>query len=155
MAARLSEFFQRKNSMNDKTFIDTNIFVYAYTDDEKIKHFKAQQIIRDESKFKNSITSTQVLSEFYSAMTKIKIAHETIKKIIDEIISVSIVNAITVQTIEKALFLKEKYAYAWWDSLILSSALESGCAYVCSEDMQHGQAIENLLTIKNPFLAVV
>jgi predicted nucleic acid-binding protein len=113
MAVMDSEFFQKKNSMDEKTFIDTNIFVYAYTDDDKTKHSKAQKLIRDELKSRNTIISTQVLSEFYSAMTKIKIAHETINNIIYEIISASNVSAITVQTIEKALFLKGKYAYSW------------------------------------------
>jgi predicted nucleic acid-binding protein len=141
--------------MDDKTFVDTNIFVYAYTDDDKTKHPKAQKLIRDELKSQNTIISTQVLSEFYSAMTKIKIAHETINNIIYEIISASNVSAITVQTIEKALFLKEKYAYSWWDSLILSSAMESGCRRICSEDMRHGHIIEDSLVIENPFTSVI
>jgi predicted nucleic acid-binding protein len=138
---------------DDKIFIDTNIFVYAYTGDDKTKHSSAQKIIRDRFKSQNTIISTQVLSEFYSAMTKIKIAHMAIRNIIYEIVSASTVSAATVQTIEKALFLKEKYAYSWWDSLILSSALESDCSRVYSEDMQHGQIIENVLLIENPFLA--
>jgi predicted nucleic acid-binding protein len=138
--------------MSDKIFIDTNIFVYAYTDDDKTKHYRARKLIQDEFRFQDIIISTQVLSEFYSAMTKIKIAHDTTRNTMHEIILASTVSAVTVQTIEKALFLKGKYAYSWWDSLILSSALESGCKRVCSEDMQHRQVIEDSLLIENPFL---
>jgi len=50
------------------------------------------------------------------------------------------------------LLIKEKYHYSWWDSLILTSALENNCKIVYSEDMQHGQIIENTLKIVNPFL---
>jgi predicted nucleic acid-binding protein len=139
--------------MNDKTFIDTNIFVYAYTGDDKTKHSTAQKVIRDGFKSQNTIISTQVLSEFYSAMTKIKIDHGSIKNIIYELISTSAVKAITVQTVKKAVFLREKYAYSWWDSLILSSALENGCNRICSEDMRHGHIIEDSLVIENPFIS--
>jgi predicted nucleic acid-binding protein len=38
-----------------------------------------------------------------------------------------------------------------YDSLIIASALEAGCATLFSEDMQHGQAIDSTLTIRNPF----
>jgi predicted nucleic acid-binding protein len=86
-------------------------------------------------------------------MAKHRYPHKKIVDYLGELISISTVSAVTVQTIEKALFLKGKYAYSWWDSLILSSALESGCKRVCSEDMQHGQLIEDMLLIENPFLA--
>jgi len=38
-----------------------------------------------------------------------------------------------------------------YDSLILASAVESRCAILYTEDMQHGQVIEKKLTIVNPF----
>jgi len=36
--------------------------------------------------------------------------------------------------------------------LMLASALKAGCQYLYSEDMQHGQLIENRLHVINPFL---
>ena len=36
---------------------------------------------------------------------------------------------------------------------MLSSALEHNCSIIYSEDMQHGQIIENTLKIVNPFIA--
>jgi predicted nucleic acid-binding protein len=38
-----------------------------------------------------------------------------------------------------------------YDSMIVSSALESGCTVLYSEDMQHGQEIDTQLVISNPF----
>jgi len=60
--------------------------------------------------------------------------------------------SVTRDTSLYALSLKEKYNYSWWDSLVLASALENGCQIVYSEDMQHGQIIENCLKIVNPFV---
>jgi predicted nucleic acid-binding protein len=38
-----------------------------------------------------------------------------------------------------------------WDSLIVASALESQCSILYTEDLQHGQVIDQVLTIVNPF----
>jgi predicted nucleic acid-binding protein len=51
------------------------------------------------------------------------------------------------------LFLR--YRYAWWDCLLLASAIELGCTHFLSEDMQDGHRIslspEQSLTLINPF----
>jgi predicted nucleic acid-binding protein len=95
--------------------------------------------------------STQVLSEFYSGMRKNKKTHPEIKEAMYEVIDSVSVAGMSLHTIESCLFLKEKYCYSWWDSLILASALETDCETVYSEDMQDGQLIEDQLTIRNPF----
>lgn len=54
--------------------------------------------------------------------------------------------------IARALF--DRFSYAWWDCLLLASALELGCSHFLSEDLQDGQRIESAgkaLTIVNPF----
>jgi predicted nucleic acid-binding protein len=51
----------------------------------------------------------------------------------------------------RALDLKERYRFAFYDSLIIAAALEANCTRLYSEDLQHGQRIERL-TIINPFL---
>jgi predicted nucleic acid-binding protein len=58
---------------------------------------------------------------------------------------------IDIDTIQKALTLNDKYGYAYYDCLILASALFNDCANLYSEDMQHNQLIEGKLTITNPF----
>ena len=50
-----------------------------------------------------------------------------------------------------ALRIAKEYRFAWYDSLIIASALENGCALLISEDLQHDQVIEESLTIINPF----
>jgi predicted nucleic acid-binding protein len=44
-----------------------------------------------------------------------------------------------------------RYQFSYWDSLIVASALESGCGVLYSEDLQSQQRIENQLEILNPF----
>ena len=47
--------------------------------------------------------------------------------------------------------LRERYAFSYWDSLIVAAALDAGCDMLFSEDMQHGQNIDGRLMITNPF----
>ena len=51
----------------------------------------------------------------------------------------------------RAVEIRERYSYTFYDSLIIAAALEGGCTRLYSEDLQHGQRIERM-TIVNPFL---
>jgi len=46
---------------------------------------------------------------------------------------------------------QDETGYQWWDSLLLASALLTGCDVFLSEDLQHGRRIGGL-RILNPFL---
>ena len=47
-----------------------------------------------------------------------------------------------IDTVRKANAIKNKYGYSFYDSLIISAALECGCNTLYSEDMQHDQTIK-------------
>jgi len=51
----------------------------------------------------------------------------------------------------KASALREQYAFSFWDSTIVSSALQAGASVLYSEDMQAGLVVENRVRIINPF----
>lgn len=57
----------------------------------------------------------------------------------------------TIFLYERGLEIQERYQYGFYDSLIIAAALEGGCQYLITEDLQHGQKVEQL-TIQNPFL---
>jgi predicted nucleic acid-binding protein len=135
----------------EKIFIDSNIVIYAYEEDDLKKHEIANSLVRNKFGANDIHISAQVLNEVYSTLSKHKVAHDSIAKYIFELQGILQVSPITTATINDSLLLKEKYRYSWWDSLILASALESDCATVYSEDMQDGQLIEDRLTIRNPF----
>jgi predicted nucleic acid-binding protein len=136
--------------MNASIFVDTNIFVYAYNDNDE-KHEIAKTLLQQKLADKEVFISPQILSEFYVTMKRYKHEDVVIRRDISEIVQTATVTPLALSTIEHCFALKEKYAYSWWDSLVLASALESECGEVCSEDMQDGQVIEGSLTISNPF----
>ena len=142
--------------MKDRTFIDTNIFVYAFLSnkenrEEYDKHLKAKVLLE---KFKCSdlvFISTQVCNEYYSALLKNKIVDDDIQNSINRLINTVQVVAISKETFIQCFEIRNRYGYSYWDSLILSSTLENHCTIVYSEDMQSGQIIQNTLCIVNPF----
>ncbi|GBU25017.1 hypothetical protein R83H12_01656 [Fibrobacteria bacterium R8-3-H12] len=140
------------NYMSDKVFIDTNILVYAYNSDDLDKQKIAVKLLEEDLADDEVCISAQVLNEFYAVLSRHKIGHFEIKQYVDEIIGSVQISPINVLTSQKALVMKEKYGYSWWDSLVLASALENDCQVVYSEDMQHSQTIENTLRIVNPFV---
>jgi len=100
------------------------------------------------------IVSTQVLSELSNTLSrKFNLSYRQISEVITEIQNACVVIPVLPETIIQALNLAEKYQYAYYDSLILASALSTGCIILFTEDLQHKQTIESKLTICNPFLA--
>lgn len=135
--------------MKDKVFIDTNIWIYLYTND-KNAHF-AKKII--ESNFQNIIISTQVLNEFFNVIAhkyRLKSKNDT-KDIIESLIENFTVSIVDQSIIINAIDISIKYQLNYFDSLMISSALVENCEVFYTEDMHNGLVIEESLVIKNPF----
>ena len=132
-----------------KVFLDTNLIIYLFSNDEPQKRETAKRVLESY----NCVVSTQILNEVSNVwFKKFNWCAAKIKQHLDNIESVtSAMMKIHRLTINQALTLKERYGYSYYDCLILSSALESGCEFLFSEDMSDGQVIEGKLKIKNPF----
>jgi len=134
--------------MNDNVFIDTNILVYLYSEDEPEKQFVAFDIFERV----RCMTSTQTLNEFCSVcLRKLAMSVNEVSQAVREIVENCELCYVDMRTIQKALSLKNKYGYTYYDCLILASAILNDCKTVYSEDMQHDQLIEEKLKIVNPF----
>jgi len=133
---------------NDKVFIDTNLLVYFVDKTDE----KQKQVSDKLNQYENCFISVQVLNEFINTCFKKKLLTKPeIELAIKDFVETFDVALIDVETITEALNLKEKYGFSYYDSLIISSALQIGCNILFTEDMQNGQIIENQLTIINPF----
>ena len=134
--------------MSGKIFIDTNIFVYTQSSVEIKKRNISTGIIENY----DCHASTQVLSEVSNVLTKkLNMPVQEVKQIISAINENCTISIIDYETVQKALDLKERYGYSYYDSLILAAAIESGCQKIFSEDMNNRQIIANTLEIANPF----
>ena len=132
-------------------FFDTNILLYSISRSpvETVKRARAISLLADDS----GALSVQVLQEFYVQATRSSrpdpIPHEFAAGLI-EAWSRFRVQDMTMSVLRAALRIRQVYGFSFWDSAIVAAALELRCDRVYTEDLSHGQVVENL-TIFNPF----
>jgi predicted nucleic acid-binding protein len=140
--------------MSDRFFLDTNIFVYSFDLTAPAKARTAQRLIGEALATGKGTVSYQVVQEFFNAALKrfavpmeLVDAERYLSSVFRPLLSVQSSSALFSQ----ALLIAGKSKFSWYDSLIVSSAIQANCDLLYSEDMQHGQKIGSL-RIVNPFL---
>ena len=132
--------------MKDNIFVDSNVILYTFGK-EKSKKEKAKDLVR-----KKPLITTQIINEVSNVLfRKFNFSVDEVRKISNFLRIKMKVELLNLQTIDLALYIKERYKYSYYDSLIIASALENACNILYTEDMQHGQIIEDSLKIINPF----
>lgn len=137
-------------SVKTDCFIDSNIWLYALiqSQDEK-KHIIANQLTRTE----NIVISTQVINEVCTnLLKKTDFSESQIRDLITGFYQSCTVVQFQSVILTQASELRKSYAFSFWDSLIVASALSVQATCLISEDMQHGLIVDNTLEITNPFL---
>jgi predicted nucleic acid-binding protein len=130
-----------------KPFFDTNVLLYLLSEDNR-KADRAEEIIAE-----GGVISVQVLNEFTSvAFRKLGMSYAEIRDVLATVRAVCQSQALTVNTHERGLDIAERFDFSLYDSMIVSSAVESGCTVLYSEDMQHGQEVGGQLVVINPFM---
>ena len=127
-------------------FFDTNVLVY-FGEQGTIKSAKSGALL-----VAGGLVSVQVLNEFANvARRKNKLGWDQIGETLELIRELVDVVPLTVETHDAALRLASRHNFHFYDSLVVASALLSGCDTLYSEDMHAGLVVENRLTIVNPF----
>lgn len=133
-------------------FLDSNVFVYMFTGDDR--RAVAREIVAYARESSTSHVSFQVVQETLNVLTT-KITVGLRPEDATEFARATLLPIWTVMPslalYEAGLRLKERYGFHFYDSLIVAAALEAGCDRLISEDFQHGQRIDGL-TVYNPFL---
>ncbi|MBW1910516.1 MAG: PIN domain-containing protein [Deltaproteobacteria bacterium] len=140
--------------MKDRTFVDTNILVYAHDLDAGNKHEIARGIVLELWESRSGMLSTQVLQEFYMTLTRkipTLLAKPTVRGIVKSYFNWDVVLN-DARIILQASEIEETYRLSFWDALIVSAAFSRNAATILTEDLNHGQYVEGIL-IKNPFKA--
>ena len=139
--------------MNAKTFVDTNVLLYAYDRDAGAKRDTAEKALQNLWRQRAGVLSVQVLQEFYVNVTR-KIATPLsrleARKIVEAYAAWCVET--TPAEIEAAFSIEDQAKIGFWDALIVASALKSGATRIFSEDLNHGQHIGGIV-IENPFAA--
>ena len=136
--------------MSDKYFFDSNVWLYLFLEKGSKKSLIAKQYIESSVLNNQIVISWQVMNEVCVNLLKKGFTEQQVLSIVEWLYRITDIQDFTKETLLKASLLREQYAISYWDSLIVSAALESNCHLLISEDMQDGQKIKNL-TIRNIF----
>ncbi|HUA93323.1 MAG TPA: PIN domain-containing protein [Terracidiphilus sp.] len=140
--------------MNDRFFLDTNIFVYSFDRSASAKAKKAEQLIRKALTTKKGIVSYQVVQEFFNVALKrfshpmhLADAEQYLTTVIRPLLGVHSSPALY----GEALRMQSTRKLSWYDALIVSSAIQANCDVIYTEDLQNEQKF-GTLQVKNPFI---
>jgi predicted nucleic acid-binding protein len=140
--------------MNVKSFLDTNVIVYAFDQSFPEKAKIAQRLITDGAADKQAIISYQVVQEFVNVALRgfrLTIPRSDLESFVLTALLPMMAISSSPSLLIEALRLHGENQLSWYDALIVAAALQGGCRVLYTEDLQHGQCFRNL-AIQNPFL---
>ncbi len=99
---------------------------------------------------RTGVLSTQVLQEYFVAsIRKLRVPVEVGRRKTEIFGRLDLVQP-NLDDILAAIGLHRLHGLAFWDAVVMRSALVSGCSVLLSEDLQHGRRFEGLQVV-NPF----
>ena len=136
-----------------RSFFDTNVLLYLFDNREPDKKAAAQELIQKEVEADRASLSTQVLQEFYVYATR-KLASplspaEAGARVRD--FSRLPLVQVDLPLILAAIARSQRMSFSLWDAMIVEAALKADAERLLTEDLQHGQVIEDM-RVENPFL---
>jgi predicted nucleic acid-binding protein len=137
--------------MSVRTFLDTNILLYAYDLDAGSKREIALR--RVEAAFshpEHTAISVQVLQEFHVNFVKAGHSADEAALVLNDFSVWRIVDN-TLALFRNGLALQSRWKLSLWDAMILAAAQQAGSTELVSEDFNTGQNYGGIRAI-NPFL---
>lgn len=135
--------------MPGKTFLDTNILVYAVDQDAGPRRETSRKVIESVVADGSGVISTQVMQEFYvTATRKLGMPPLAAKTVLNTFAVFEIVQ-ISPALIQDAIDCAVLNTLSFWDALIIAAAASAGCARVFTEDLNAGQSVLGV-AIENP-----
>ena len=135
-----------------RTFVDTNVLLYAHDASETEKQPIARALLERLWADRSGVVSTQVLQEFYVVATR-KFRPPMRRAEARELVALyatwSVVPVDTTLILDAAV-LEDRLQLSFWDALIIEAARRAGAPRLVSEDLQDGRRIAGV-AIENPF----
>jgi len=133
-----------------RSFLDTNVLVYADAGDEPVKQERALSLISEHRLAGSGVVSTQVLQEYANvALRKLGLQAALVRERLCFYARFEVVTT-TPALIADALDLHTLRGVSFYGALIVQAAIAGGCACLLSEDLQDG-AVLGGVRVANPF----
>ncbi len=138
--------------MAERSFIDTNVLIYAEASDVPAKQRTALDLLKRLYEEALGVLSTQVLQEYCNvALKKLRLPVQHVRAQLDLYQQFEVIQ-VTPAIIQAGLDLHQTRSVAFYDAIIVASAQIAGCTVLWTEDMNAGESVGGLRII-NPFAA--
>jgi len=141
--------------MSGRFFLDTNLLVYAIDAADPGKQAIAQKWVAKAHETGDGFVSYQVVQEWFNVVLRkaaVPLSADDAASIYHQLIEPLWRIQSSRELLDTALDLHRRDSISWWDSLIVSAAIQGGCDSIVSEDLQHERKIHSV-RIFNPFRA--
>jgi predicted nucleic acid-binding protein len=138
--------------MTVRTFVDSNVLVYAHDADAGERHRPAAGCLSELWSARAGLLSTQVLQEFYLNVTR-KITAPLAPAVAREVVrdyAPWVESLVTPSTVVRASEIAEIWQISFWDAMIFAVAEQISADRILTEDLSHGARIAGI-EIVNPF----
>jgi predicted nucleic acid-binding protein len=135
-----------------RSFVDTNVLVYAEDREAGRKHDEARALVLALWNDRTGVVSVQVLQELYVTLTRKlprTLSAGKALEIVREYLTWQVVDN-TGDLLVHAVALQQKAGLSFWDALVVQAAINAGCDRLYSEDLNPGQRFGGVEVI-NPF----
>ena len=138
----------RPEAGQGSAFVDTNIWVYAHL---KVpgdpRHDRALALVQSGLPL---VISPQVVAEYYNVMLRNARDDAWIQANLRAMFARTRLQPANAEVLATALELRNRYGFSFWDCQIAAAALAAQCDVLLTEDMQHGQVLNQQLRVVNP-----
>jgi predicted nucleic acid-binding protein len=143
--------------MSGRFFIDTNLLIYAIDAADPRKQAVAQKWIATAHESGDGLVSYQVVQEWFNVVLRkaaAPLSADQAESIYHQLIEPLWRIHSSPELLEAALDLHRHDSVSWWDSLVVSAAIQGRCDRLLSEDFQHGRKIRGI-SVLNPFRTAI
>ena len=138
--------------MAERSFIDTNVLIYAEASDAPAKQRTALDLLKRLYEEALGVLSTQVLQEYCNvALKKLRLPVQHVRAQLDLYEQFEVIQ-VTPAIIHAGLDLHQTRSVAFYDAIIVASAQIAGCNVLWTEDLHAGEIVGGV-RIVNPFAA--
>jgi predicted nucleic acid-binding protein len=137
--------------MTARSFVDTNVWVYAIGRGEPDKRARARALLASGDEL-DLVVSAQVLGEFFVTVTRKltpPVPRDRAVRIVDRMSQLPVI-PLDARLVSAAIAGSREWGISYWDALIVAAAEAGGCDRILTEDLADG-ATYGSVRVENPF----
>jgi len=137
--------------MTGRYFVDSNVWLYLFTEDDAGKRDTADTFFREHAGTDAMFVSWQIVNEVWSNLLRKEKSEVVARGMAERILRSCELVDFSFDLLLRAHNLRSHHAVSFWDSLVVAAALAADCDCLVSEDMQDGKRFDSL-AVRNIFI---